>query len=271
MIRSTAFFIISIALLWTGMAVATDWRDFMMQRSELVLQTPAISQPSPQALSATTLSTKSPKTGFFLSAVVPGAGQLYSGAWAYAAGFVAVEALSWWYYWDNHRQGNDIDVEFRAFADQHWSEPEYWQWISQHSGIAYNPNDLEPLRDWEHANFSHGLHRDKDQQYYEMIGKYDQFNYAWDDSDIGLLDEGWSKAFRSKRRLYYEDRRLASNQAFKRATTGLTVVIVNHLLSATQAAWIIHHQNKPIRASLQIEPKRLDKTIYSALTLRMQW
>ena len=39
----------------------------------------------------------------------------------------------------------------------------------------------EALRDWEGSQFSHGLHRDKDQQYYEMIGKYHQFSWGWDD------------------------------------------------------------------------------------------
>lgn len=214
-------------------------------------------------------SLKSVKKGMLFSAVVPGTGQLYQGNYWKAAAFLAVEAIGWTLYITKTSEGNDIEDEFHAYADEHWSENDYWDWISMHSGLERS--NVEALRDWEHDHFSHGLHREKDQQYYEMIGKYDQFNYAWDDSDLGLLDEGFTQALRSENRLYYEDRRDASNKAFKKATTGVTLVLFNHILSAVEAAWSISRDNNQINAQLYGSYINHNHQAVPAMTLSMNW
>ena len=205
-----------------------------------------------------------------LSATVPGAGQLYNGSYIKAAVFLAAEVTGWALYVTQTSKGNDIEAEFHDYANTNWSEDEYWDWIHSHSDVA-DRNDIEALRDWEHDHFSHGLHREKDQQYYEMIGKYDQFNYAWDDSDIGLLDEGFTKDQRSAHRLYYEDRRDASNQAFKKATTGVTIVLFNHIISALEAGWSISKNNSKLNTSVYGDYLKYDQEAVPALTVRINW
>jgi len=251
-------------------ADATDWQAFMLESAQVNSsfvsdQTGEVGTPMSHPDGW-----KSPKTGLLLSAVVPGAGQYYGGSLLKAVGFVAIEALSWTMYAVYNAEGYDIDAEFRAYADAHWSESDYWDWIAGHSGR--DRNDLPALREWEREKFSHGLHEQKDQQYYEMIGKYDQFNYAWDDSEIGLLDDGWTKSQRSARRLYYEGRRDASNQAFKKATTGITIALLNHIVSSLDAAWTISRHNRSLaQASLQFEPMKFNHQPATVLSLRLNW
>ncbi len=213
---------------------------------------------------------KSPKKAFFLSAILPGSGQIYNNTYLKAAAFLAVEASAWAMYLKYDKKGTDLDNEFRAYADQHWSEGEYWDYIAKFSGQPRS--DVEALRAWEHSHFSHGLHREKDQQYYEMIGKYDQFNYGWDDSEVGLLDEGWNTALRSKNRLDYEDQRNDSNKAFKTATLMSTFAIANHLISGLEAAWYASAYNRvQYSAQLRFQPRDVDGRPYTALTLHVTW
>ena len=244
-----------------------DTRDFMLssRSPEISYQSQVVSQPE----GAETAGAKSLKKGLLFSALIPGAGQLYQGNYWKAAAFLTAEVIGWTLYIKKTNEGNDIEDEFHAYADEHWSESDYFDWIAMHSGLQRN--DVEALRDWEKDHFSHGLHVEKDQQYYEMIGKYDQFNYAWDDSEIGLLDEGFTHADRSANRLYYEDRRDASNQAFKKATTGVTIVLFNHILSAVEAAWSISRDNNRLNAQLYGDYIKYNQQAVPAMTLRMNW
>ena len=73
-------------------------------------------------------SEKSHKKAFFMSLLVPGWGEYYSGAKYRAAGFLGAEALTWlaWASWRS--KGADLREEFRVFADQNWDEYRYRQW-----------------------------------------------------------------------------------------------------------------------------------------------
>jgi len=270
-VRTIKILLVILSLACTVFAQNTDWIAFMTNSP-----TASMKMTLPQADQANHSSAdrpdgyKSPKKALGLSALLPGAGQAYAGSYLKTAGFIAVEAMGWTIYTVYNKKGNDIDKEFKAYADAHWSESEYWDWISRHSGI--DRNDMDALREWEKSRFSHHLHLDKDQQYYEMIGKYDQFNYGWDDSDIGLLDEGWNIDQRSQHRLYYEDRRHDSNAALKTATTGLTLVMFNHILSAIDAAWTVSRHNRQLaKVSLYFQPLQYDRQSVTALTLNVDW
>ncbi len=266
------------ALLTTAaVAQAGDWHDFILTspRTRLALADTAAIQDSTDQSAETWVTPKMPAKALLLSAVLPGAGQIYDGEYLKALGFLAVEAASWYFYSGYQGKGNDIEDEYEKYADTHWSEDKYWQAIASMSGKP--ADDIEALREWEHLNFSHGLHLTKDQQYYEMIGKYNQFNYGWNDiytttpsptDKMTYLKE----QVRSPRRLYYETRRDASNRNFKHATTCLTVVILNHMASALESAWSVSHHNREIaEARLYFEPRQMDQQRYSALTLRVDW
>ena len=266
-----AYFVIGIAL--SISAFAEDWQKFMLENSAPMLL-PDVGDAS------ASFNGKNPKAAFLLSAVVPGAGQAYSKSYIKAAAFLAVEAASWTFYAAKTNEGKRIEDEFHAYAEAHWSEAEYWRWIAQQSGIAYDHENLEALREWEHQAFSHGLHREKDQQYYEMIGKYHQFSWGWDDfrkdNSITVTDEEITAHYNetgelNPNRLYYEKRRDASNDAFKLATTGATIAVFNHLLSAIDAAWTTTKYNRRIDMSLRLEPIYFAQEMQTVLTLQMTW
>lgn len=262
-----------LSLFLSSQSDADDWQQFMRETSAPVFaQEQLASEPS-----TVVVNEKNPKLAFVLSAIVPGTGQIYAKSYWQAAGFFALEALSWTMYAVYTNEGQDIEDEFHQYANKHWSESEYWRWIAYQSGKP--EDDMEALREWESGKdgkFSHGLHRQKDQQYYEMIGKYHQFNYGWDDfrEDYPIdmsHEEMTAKQIVSDNRYFYESRRNASNDAFKKATTGTTIAMLNHLLSAVHAAWATTKFNKQINMSLQFEPIYFNQHTQTVLAFRVTW
>ena len=71
----------------------------------------------------------------------------------------------------------------------------------------------------------------KNQQYYEMIGKYEQFVWGWD--DVQALTDSTGK---SENRLAYEDMRHDSNTYLKRAGYAAGFILLNHIVSAIDAS-----------------------------------
>ncbi len=188
---------------------------------------------------------KSPAKALFLSALLPGAGEYYAGNRKRAAIFLGLEALGWalWSTWDG--KGNDIVDEFRATAREEWSPQDYLNWrLSSRSRFSslthalpcslYIVNDgIDGLGDCPESEA---------QQYYELIGKYDQFVSGWSD----LTDANGSPVqpsavdsvehFNSDKRLTYEGRRDDSNKWLERASTVSGLILVNHVLSAIDAS-----------------------------------
>ena len=121
---------------------------------------------------------KSSKLAFLMSLAVPGLGELYSGATVRAVGFMAVETFTWVSYARWRSKGNDLKADFRQFADQHWIEARYRAWQTYNNGRG-------PAKYIATETLS--TKGEDTQQYYELIGKYDQFVYGWDDA--------WNPAF----------------------------------------------------------------------------
>ncbi|PID30881.1 MAG: hypothetical protein CR982_00760 [Candidatus Cloacimonadota bacterium] len=107
--------------------------------------------------------------------------------------------------------------------------------------------------------FGHKLPDTKTQQYYEMIGKYHQFSLGWDDfNGMGKTDddkwvfinnlnytnfsnnEAGNYLFDSKgKRDNYESMRNEANEAYEFGQNFLMLTIVNHVVSAFDAAYVI--------------------------------
>jgi hypothetical protein len=202
-----------------------------------VEDTPATEETSPGT------SGKSPKKALFLSALVPGTGELYLGAWKRGALFLGLEAVAWGLYFSWDSKGNDIEDEFRVTADQEWNPNDYLAWLD--SGQSRFSSITHELPCEEYVKNTGGLGDCADsevQQYYELIGKYDQFVVGWSD----LSDQNGNRVepsqvdsvenFQSTKRLDYEDRRNDSNTFLKRASNLSGLILVNHVLSAIDAA-----------------------------------
>lgn len=196
------------------------------------------------------------------SALIPGLGQVYNKSYVKAGIFLAVEVVSWYVYVDRTNLGNTLEDEYEAYADAHWSADRYWAALATESGC--DPQDENCLKNFERGAFSHHLPDVKNQTYYENIGKYDQFNIGWDDAQ-------GHKQRDSDRREKYTLMRKDSNDAFALARTGVTIALLNHIVSALEAAFSAHKQDKKIASAINIQPKRVGNELVPALALRVQW
>ncbi|MGH7600098.1 MAG: hypothetical protein ACREOI_27400 [bacterium] len=201
---------------------------------------------------------------FLLSAVIPGAGQFYNKSFLKGLAFLGAEVGAWAVYAIYTKSGNEKTDEFEVFARAHWSEDEYWSSLARLSGCDVNNRPC--LRDYENTTFSHFLPDERNQTYYENIGKYDQFNAGWDDSISGE-----AKQRDSANRTQYTGMRKKANDQFKIATYGTSVVLINHLISALDAAYTAYKFNREIKASMGMEMQRYDQELVPALAMKMSW
>ena len=159
---------------------------------------------------------RSPGKSFLYSVAVPGTGQLYAGSKAKAIIFMGVEALAWAGFYIYHKDGVDKQDANRAYADKYWDPELYYDYLVEVKGIT---DDTQEFPGTNHESFTHHLPDTKTQQYYEMIGKYDQFQYGWIDTDYRRGDH--TSAYRDQ---YLLDR--------------------NHLVSAFDAALTARKYNR---------------------------
>ncbi len=217
---------------------------------------------------------KSPWLAAGLSLVVPGAGEFYAESYWKSALFLALDVAAWAlaYHFDN--KGDKQTDFFKGFADQHWSVVDYAQYALEH----YVPSNqqaqyaglikpgtagLPPWQrvDWSVLNameryigtnvtegkyYSHSLPPFGDQQYYELIGKYKQYNQGWDDRPASYnYPEPVTPNF-----TYYSGEFSRADDYYGSATTYVTVALVNHAVSAIDAAWSAASYNRSLRASM---------------------
>jgi hypothetical protein len=102
--------------------------------------------------------------------------------------------------------------------------------------------------------YSHTLPPYQSQQYYELIGKYPQFAQGWDDAQPNAsasYDE--AKAELSYNYLYYSGERGKANDYYSKSQTGVIIIVVNHILSAADAAWTASSHNKGLNAGIGLQ------------------
>ncbi len=199
---------------------------------------------------------KSPKKALFLSALLPGAGEAYAESWIKAGFFAAVEVGAWVSYNHYQKKGMDLEDDFKAYADRNWSKE---RWDAWYSGL---PDEAK-------SAFSHTLPSRKTQQYYEMIGKYMEFNAGW--IDVKNPDPDIAKQDTSKMSLFYMALRERSNKALKVASAMTGVVLANHVLSALDAAWTARVFKKEIKQKIEIEYIYRDEVPVWMAQLKTEW
>ncbi|TKJ41808.1 hypothetical protein CEE37_04365 [candidate division LCP-89 bacterium B3_LCP] len=246
-----------------------------------------------------------PGKALLLSAILPGTGQFYAKNYLFAAAFLAIEVGAWYGVASSHGRGMDKETEFLAFADQHWTyydesygglgdygsylEYEYYAAYEfgpdgESGGDVYTGSIVEwQLLTWNERSywlpangFTHELDpNNKDQQYYEMIGKYDQFGAGWpEDGDYDpdwrngpyLYDDLGAKTWKwQTHNTYREDylnMRKDSNDALEMSKNYTMVVLGNHLLSALHAGFNVSWKNRKlakeqsVEGAFHLEPKR---------------
>ena len=189
---------------------------------------------------------KSPGRALILSTALPGAGEFYAGARKRAALVFGLEVVGWtlWSKWRS--EGNDIEDDFRQMADAEdgWDVLAYLAWDSSSKSRRSSKTHHLPCRSFveDSARSFDECPKSEKQQYYELIGKYDQFVAGWSDltdatgNNVEISDIDSVENYHSDLRIAYEDRRNDSNKLLKRATNVAGIILVNHVFSAIDAA-----------------------------------
>jgi len=211
---------------------------------------------------------KSVKKAFVYSLIVPGLGEFYAGSKIKAVLFFGLDVTFWALYSNYHGKGKDEEKRYKVFADTTWFEDDYKQWLYDSVHTQTIPYDIvsdtfpywnNEKQEWEY--FSHRLPDKKTQQYYEMIGKYEQFTAGWGDN-------------LENRDKYLEKRRI-SNDWLNKAKYSAMFSVANHILSAFDAAISVKKYNKKGERFSQIQFKmRLverDQEIIPRLSVSMRF
>jgi hypothetical protein len=152
--------------------------------------------------------------------------------------------------WDG--KGNDLEDEFRARADTTYNPWNYLAWRDSRNSRFSSITHTLPCSAFVKAAPSTVPVPDaikncpgaEKQQFYELIGKYDQFVSGWDDvyrddesgNRVEFTEVDSAENFQSATRLSYEIDRDESNKHLKRASNVLGLMLVNHVLSSIDAA-----------------------------------
>jgi hypothetical protein len=221
-----------------------------------------------------------------LSLLVPGAGEVYAGSYIKGAAFFAAEVALWGFAYSYDQEGDQLTQEYHDYANAHWSATRYADWTLANLGNLNNqltmsaeeyaaliyPDEGPPCDppfsciDWKELNdmerdiangalngYTHTLPYYGEQQYYELIGKYEQFSRGWDDSPL-TDPPGTVNPIRSTSERFYEysQMRARANDQYDVASTFVSLAVVNHILSAIDAYWSVTRFNKALHASVRV-------------------
>ncbi len=215
------------------------------------------------------LNKKKPGIGILMSAAVPGTGEFYAGSWLKGALFLTAEIGLWVAYDNYNKDGEKWEGIFQDYADTYWNEGIYWEDVAQYDDNLKdvvnqdNYTDyLNELRAVEKTlpHHTHGLPHTKTQQYYEMIGKYNQFSMGWTDSNYD--DNG---------RFHYETMRDKSNQFYIKGSNCAMVILANHLFSALDAAWTIRNYNRKIESKVRMSLRNIHQEQTPFVSWQISW
>jgi hypothetical protein len=166
------------------------------------------------------MSPRRPGVAFLMSAILPGAGQLYNGDHRGYL-YLGLEAGAWFARLSYLDAGNTREGEYESFARRHWEFGKY-RAAAGMDGCTWSAADDSVLL-WFNA---HDM-----QQYYEEIGKYDKYRCGWDDFSF---DPDHPRTL-SPNRSHYRDMRKQSNDLLSNARLALAVAVVNRVISGVDA------------------------------------
>jgi len=257
-----------------------------------------------------------PARALVRSLVLPGWGQMYNKSpWWKIALFAGIEVVGIVGIVQFNKKGEDLRLKYEDFADQHWS---FENWINdtpidsiywQNGNVPYYFDDPEIYNDkhfwdvtiegahsitiWVNGVSMHAdtLRTDpgssllgsavvqRDRNYYENIGKYDQFVCGWD--DVNDFEKKEKKTediseilIMTKNREKYLDMRYESNTYLKRATYTVSALMFNHVISTLEAVWTSQsnaRKKKPYDTSMGLFYNKNSKYGIGGLSVAISW
>lgn len=199
------------------------------------------------------------------SAILPGSGEALMG---YKRGYLmmAMDIFAWTQVSKYHSDGEDLRDEYYAYADEHYTDErlvlgytanppstsdefERFGEGETYFDFDFGEGGIENVEDLENLPL-YVTEEDDRREYYENLGKWDQFIFGWDDyirasedqpeydyeptGTISDLRQPWV----SKNRETYREMRIASNDAFKSRDRWMYVNIGMRVFSVLQVAYL---------------------------------
>jgi len=220
---------------------------------------------------------KSPFLAGLMSLVIPGAGQVYTQHYLEAGIFVAIEGALITTAIIYNKKGNQQTADFERYANQNWSMVKYAEWLNQWQGGNVVINSDSTLLPWQRINLknlndnevgSHHLAAYGSQQYYELIGKYEEYSPGW--AQFNSQDNNEKDV--PAQMIAYSHMRGDANNLYTDATRAITFIFVNHLLSAIDAAWgASRYNNNLIAMQLKLNPNYYANSVSLYPTLNLSY
>jgi hypothetical protein len=138
---------------------------------------------------------KSPKKAFFLSFILPGLGEFYSrGGWIRIGIPFATELACYASIFVIRSEYNDLVKIYEEYADKYYDHKRFADFYNYIHSDEYNTDTL--FLKWEIDPFSHDSiyfedYENQTSDYYEMIGKYDEFVQGWKDATPDMVSNGF--------------------------------------------------------------------------------
>ncbi len=192
------------------------------------------------------------------SLILPGAGEASMG---YTRGYfmMAADIFAWTQVAKYHNEGEDLKVEYIDYADAHYTDERLVE--------GYDPGSTDIERSGEGAIYFPSVgpifnvdgldalplyvsKEDDFREYYENLGKWDQFIFGWDDYtrasipyseydyEPTLTRDDLQHPWVSKHRDIYREMRDASNDAYETRDRWLYVNIGLRVFSVIQSAYL---------------------------------
>ncbi|HDI51538.1 hypothetical protein DRQ12_00970 [candidate division KSB1 bacterium] len=161
---------------------------------------------------------------FLQSLLLPGWGELHTGAKKRATGFLISEGLLW--------------CTFAALQIYgYWRENDYKDFAAKHAGVQVAGKDKEYFT---HLSFFDDIYEYNEEK--RRLRSYDEV-YPVDEEHFWRWDSQAS-------RRHFSSIRLSSQRAYRNATLTVGVILFNHLLSAIDAIWTARGHNKKLQSSV---------------------
>jgi len=228
------------------------------------------------------------------SLVVPGLGQYMnkSPLWKTAL-FAGIEVAGVAGYITWTKRANDVTSEYEDWADEHWDMK---RWVGESSSLlsAIQSGGYQSVNDVivdgshhitiivdgfykssdilvENPNIEYLEIRDWD--FYEGIGKYDQFVAGWDDasSDWKIIEKNIKDGddeliVMTPNKRHYLDLRNDSNVLYRNAKFAISAIVFNHVFSALDALWN-SNKNKELSYKLDVSKQLDDKFVIKGISV----
>lgn len=237
------------------------------------------------------------KSGLALisSAVIPGSGQAANKKWLRAGLYFAAEVIFVGVHLKKYNDAKAEQRRYERFADNNWSVVTYAKWLIDYhdqnnlqnsyiddlkAQIGAETADYDPDTDWQKVDiellrnveqntpfvypdqdeignkFSHVMPDYGSQQYYELISKYYQYGPGWNDFNVKYQLQWDGSDMPSN---FMQGSALAEkfNNSYRLAGNMVSLIILNHIVSAFDAFLTVKIQNNRLEANSNLlDPQR---------------